>query len=99
MAVSQSQSIDADAFSEEIEAIDGKIYLKPGMVYVAPQGIFVNFDGQMLPVQSLCVDSVGVYIFAESLPMNTNNSWRCPKCKHKNNGDRSFCANCNYFRG
>lgn len=37
-------------------------YIQPGGVYVAPNGIFILFEGQLVQVGMLCSDERGVFV-------------------------------------
>ena len=41
------------------QCIDGKFYVEPGTVHVAPNGIFLNIEGHLVPVSGVCVDEGG----------------------------------------
>jgi hypothetical protein len=45
--------------SQEFEE---KFYVTPGSVYVAPNAIYVNMDGHLIPVSRIAVDENGVYV-------------------------------------
>lgn len=53
----------SDEISEtSIQKIDEhKVYLKPGTVQIAKNGIFIHIDGELLPISHLETDSNGVY--------------------------------------
>jgi hypothetical protein len=56
------------------QCIDGKFYVEPGTVHVAPNGIFLNLDGNFIPVEMVCMDDEGVYVLEyEEGPKN----WVC----------------------
>ncbi|MGE4574350.1 MULTISPECIES: hypothetical protein [Parachlamydia] len=59
-----------------IAKIDGnKIYLKPGLVQIAKNGIFINFEEQLIPINHLEMDEEGVYF--DAVKMSSENCWRC----------------------
>jgi hypothetical protein len=59
----QEEIIDY-SFSGEIfeKVIDGKCYLKPGVVVVDSSGIFLIFQGQLVSIPGIQADSEGVYM-------------------------------------
>lgn len=54
-------------------------YVKAGGVYVAPNEIFVLFDGELIQVNILCADERGVFV--PSIEMSRKFEW-CPICQH-----------------
>lgn len=44
------------------EDTDDKFYVEPGTVHVAPNGIFLNLDGNFIPVSSVSADEEGIYV-------------------------------------
>ncbi len=77
------------------ESDDGKIYMAPGCVYVAPTGIFVNINDEMVAVSGLYADEGGVYVFADSLNPDTRSwrYWKCPTCDYINSHTSKDCLN------
>lgn len=72
-----------------------KIYVPPGSVYVAPTGIFLNINDEMVKVDQLFTDSQGVYVIADG--MNPEcvkwRYWQCPFCEQKNTITDKVCIN------
>jgi len=66
------------------QCIDGKLYVEPGTVHVAPNGIFLNLDGNFVPVNGVCIDEFGIYV----LGYDCMRIVTCPQCKRKYNADR-----------
>lgn len=60
-----------------------KYYIAPGLIYISPKGIYININGNMVPVSKIEADNVGVYI--------TGIVDRCPMCKWPTIG--GFCIN------
>ncbi len=73
---------------------ENKIYLKPTIVYVAKNGIFINVQGNLLAVNHLEMDQEGVYINKDRLINDYlqklsepdlevrgiwGDTWKCPK--------------------
>ncbi len=64
--------------------VDGKYYIEPGTVHVAPSGIFLNCEGDFIPVEMVCVDEFGVYVLGyDCMRMVT-----CSRCGKSYNADR-----------
>jgi hypothetical protein len=53
-------------------------YVDPTMIYLAPNGIFLNFEGECFPISTLCSDSNGIYV--PSQEMSRRLVW-CPICQ------------------
>lgn len=68
------------------QCIDGKFYVEPGTVYVAPNGIFLNLDGNYIPVGMVCSDEVGVYVLEYEL--GPENWILCTRCYTVYNADK-----------
>jgi hypothetical protein len=52
----------ADTAALAGQCIDGKLYIEPGTVHVAPNGIFLNVGGNFVPVSAVCKDKDGIYV-------------------------------------
>lgn len=60
----------------DIEQVVGKkVYLQPGNIQIAKNGIFLNIEGNLIAVNSLEVDEMGVYFDSEK------NAWRPELCR------------------
>jgi hypothetical protein len=65
---------------------NNRLYVQPGSVYVAPNGIFLNIDGEFYGVTSLEVDENGIYIpapiagFCGKHGYYPGNATVCPYC-------------------
>ncbi len=60
---------------DSIEKIENeRVYLKPGSIQVAKNGIFIHVDGQLLAIDHLKKDDMGVYF--ESFQAGSG----CPIC-------------------
>lgn len=44
------------------QSIDAKLYVQPGTVHVAPNGIFLNVEGHFVPVTQVAIDADGIYV-------------------------------------
>lgn len=79
--------------------IDGKFYVAPGTVHVAPNGIFLNLEGNFLPVEAVCTDDRGVYCLFPSCSSKMRD-WKCPRegCGTWNGAWRIRCQRCDYPR-
>jgi hypothetical protein len=73
------------------QCIDGKLYVEPGTVHVAPNGIFLNQEGSFVPVSAVCVDDYGIYVSG----YNAVRMVRCPTCGNAYDADNqsSECRN------
>lgn len=62
------------------------LYVEPGSIYVAPNGIFLNIEGELYGVTSVNIDEDGIYIpspvlgFCGKHGYYPGNSTVCPKC-------------------
>jgi phosphoribosylaminoimidazole (AIR) synthetase len=68
------------------QCIDGKLYIEPGTVHVAPNGIFLNEEGSFIQVEAVCMDNSGVYVTGYNVVR-----WvQCPKpdCRKWYDADR-----------
>ncbi len=61
------------------QSIDGKFYVEPGTVYIAPDGIFLNVEDNFVPISGVCVDEGGIYVLGYGWATMV----RCqnPKCR------------------
>lgn len=73
------------------QTIDGKLYVEPGTVYVAPNGIFLNVEGNLIAVNSICMDQYGVHVPNYQAVRMV----RCPECGNYYDADNqsSQCRN------
>lgn len=75
--------ISANCFANEfrecsISNIEGhKVYLRPGTIQVANNGIFINVRGQLKAIDHLGMDSQGVYFEIERMAGLGDS---CPAC-------------------
>jgi hypothetical protein len=54
-----------DVHESSIAKVHGeKIYLKPGVIQIANNGIFINVDGRLIAIDHLEMDDQGVYFDA-----------------------------------
>lgn len=83
------------AFAETVslagQCIDGKLYVEPGTVHVAPNGIFLNLAGNFVPVNGVCVDEYGIYV----LGYDAVRMMRGPKCNNYYDADNQS-SQCNH---
>lgn len=61
-----------NCFSEETEdsiqkMVENKVYLKPGHVQIAKNGIFIHVEGELLPVTHLETDPEGVFFDLQTM--------------------------------
>lgn len=89
-------SMEAD-YNENSESsiqkiVDNKVYLKPGSIQIAQNGIFINLEGELLAIDHLESDQEGVYFEPRKLKIKycENCEWplvwgKClnPGCKKK----------------
>lgn len=62
---------------------NGKFYVEPGTVHVGPKGIFLDLDGDFIPVSSVHMDAHGVYVVGyEAVRMI-----RCSRCNKRYDAD------------
>ncbi len=65
---------------------EDRLYVEPGSVYVASNGIFLNIDGEFYGITSLEADENGVYIpmpvagFCGKHGYYPGSSTVCPRC-------------------
>jgi len=76
--------VSIDCFAKEsnlgysITKVEGyKVYLKPGTIQIAKNGIFINIAGQLKAVNHLEMDKQGVYFDAPRQPIYGD---LCPTC-------------------
>ena len=65
------------------QCIDGKLYVEPGTVHVAPNGIFFIEDGNFIPVEWVSIDEYGVYV----LTYDCRRMVKCSDCGRVYNAD------------
>lgn len=73
--------------------IEGKYYIYPGTVYVAPDGIFLNIDNDLVEISSVFSDKNGVYVTIEEL-RSAGRTWMCDVCYLDNPSYLQYCQNC-----
>ncbi len=89
--------LDISSFLSSNKVVDNKIYLQPGTVYVAPDQILLNIEGQLLPIGNLSADAEGVFVFIEELvtaAKKNNEAWTCRKCQRVNSMEDKWCRRC-----
>lgn len=52
---------DENSESSIQKIVENRVYLKPGSIQIAKNGIFINIDGELLPINHLEMDNEGVY--------------------------------------
>ena len=77
--------IGTQCFANSIDMLNDKFYVAPGSVYVAPDAIYINLNGNFISVDSIAVDSNGVYI-----PTYESRMISCLRCG-KYHDDRKGC--------
>lgn len=66
---------------------DDRLYVEPGCIYVAPNGIFLNIEGEFYGVSAIEADENGVYVPTPALGFcgkhgyYPGSSTICPKCQ------------------
>lgn len=91
----EHDAIDVSYLLKSCKVVDNKIYLNPGMVYVAPEEILVNIEGQMVSVGSIGSDTEGVYVTAEEMASSAKGgTWKCRWCNRVNVIEDRWCALC-----
>ena len=66
---------------------ENKVYIEPGCIYVAPNGIFLNIEGELYGVTSIEADENGVYVPTPALGFCGKHGYYpgsspvCPKCQ------------------
>jgi hypothetical protein len=75
---------EAAPFAGQI--IDGKFYVEPGTVHVGPCSIFLELDGNYVPVEAVYIDEYGVYVNLRPDPDCGHALYcnRCGGCNPKN---------------
>lgn len=59
-----------------LKNVDGKLYVKDGIVHVSPEGIFLCVKGSMIPISQIEADEEGVFVRCGG-----DKNWpRCPGC-------------------
>jgi hypothetical protein len=89
--------LDISSFLRSNRVVDNKIYLQPGTVYIAPDQILLNVEGQLLPIGNLSADSEGVFVTTEGLmaARRNNETWTCRRCGRTNSIEDRWCRTCN----
>lgn len=63
-----------------------RAYIEPESIYIAPNGIFLNMEGELYGITALNVDEEGIYIptptagYCGKHGYYPGNSTICPKC-------------------
>jgi len=73
--------------------IEGKYYIYPGTVYIAPNGIFLNIDNDLVAISSVFSDKNGVYVTMEELK-SVGRTWICDVCYFDNPSYLQYCDRC-----
>lgn len=68
--------IFAETASLAGQFIDGKYYVAPGTVHVGPENIYLNLEGNLYPIQAVCIDDYGVYVLGYEVRRET----LCTRC-------------------
>ena len=53
------QAVQEDSSIQKV--VENKVYLKPGNIQIAQNGIFITVDGNLMPIDHLEMDSEGVF--------------------------------------
>lgn len=75
------------------ESINGKFYLDLSSIYVTPDGIFLNFDGQFFPIFNLASDENGFYTYVAGWTPCFDDDWKCVN-GHWNPSYENKCVTC-----
>lgn len=55
-AETYQENLDINSFLNTCKIVDDKVYIEPGMIYVAPQQILLNVSGFLLSIKNLSAD-------------------------------------------
>ena len=83
--------------SDDQDISNHKIYVKPGTVFVSSNCIYINEEGNFIPVSSVSYNDCGVYVVIDS-PDARQGDWRCTRCGTINTPADRKCTNCNLWR-
>ena len=54
--------LSIQCFANNIQEFDGKYYVSPASIFVAPDAIYINVDTQLVPVKGIAIDENGIYV-------------------------------------
>ena len=84
-----------DSFLSSNRVVNNKVYLMPGMVYMAPNQILLNMEGDFLPIENLSADSEGVFVTIDEIVIAAEKrTWRCNGCRRVNSMEDRYCTRC-----
>jgi hypothetical protein len=84
-------------FLRTSKIIENRVYLEPGTVYISPNQIFLNLNGQLLPIETLSTDEGGIFVTVEGVLNATrknNEAWKCRRCGRINSIEDKWCETC-----
>jgi hypothetical protein len=93
----EENELDINCFLRTSKVVNDKVYIEPGMIYVAPSQILLNIKGQILPITHLSADESGVFVTIEeivSAAKGNNETWKCRKCGRINSLEDRWCRTC-----
>lgn len=67
-----------------------KIYVQPDQIVILSKGIFAYIQGDWTPVESISIDSFGVYAKRSNPDLRP---WWCPNCNFCNSYWEKYCQN------
>ena len=70
-----------------------KIYLRPGSLSMDASCLYVNFEGDLIPVKQVLTDEQGVYINSKEFEDSKYGIWVCPN-GHPNPPWNLVCSVC-----
>lgn len=74
---------------------EDKLYVNPEDVVIDQNGIFVNYEGNVISANNLTYDEKGIYLlFSDIAKLNELKAWICQNCFHPNMPWREECYKC-----
>lgn len=70
------------------ESEQQKIYVQPAQIVIEVQGIFVHIESEWISVESIGIDSYGLYAKYSNPDLR---SWRCTRCNFINAYWDDYC--------
>jgi len=76
---------------------EDRLYVNSEDVVIDQNGIFVNFEGDVISVNTVSHDEQGLYLkFSEIKKLNDLKSWICKRCYNPNIPWRDECYRCGF---
>lgn len=91
------ENLSIDHFLDDVRFVGDKVYIEPKMVCVSQKQIFLNVADQLLPIQHLSSDGMGIFVPLDEILMGVGRrTWTCPKegCGYVNYDGIDSCAIC-----